>query len=282
MTEDRSRAGRLARRAVFLVDPRRRAGGMSLWVNPVMVKEFRTRRFGRSHWTLRLIALSAILSLALSYVAATGALGWGVEVIGGALVLLQAALLILFAPSLSAGLIAAEREGGGWNLLRTTPLSAGAILRGKLLSVATPLVLLLTATLPGYVVMTTLKPELAHQVVRVVACLGLTAVFAVLVGAAASALLRTTAAATAAANLVLVTVCIVPLLAWLARDAPFGHRTVEAALAVSPVAAALRAADMPGFADYDLLPANWWLIGTASLAVLVVLVVRTRQLCRPE
>jgi hypothetical protein len=130
--------------------------------------------------------------------------------------------------------------------------------------------------------MTTVKPELAHQVVRVVGCLGLTAVFAVLVGAAASATLRTTAAATATANLVLVAVCIAPLLAWLARDAPFGHRTVEAAMAVSPVAAALRAADTPGFAEYDLLPANWWVIGAASLALLVVLVARTRQLCRPE
>lgn len=282
MTEDRSQAGRLARRVVFLVDPQRRSGGMSLWVNPVMVKEFRTRRFGRSHWTLRLIALSAILSLGLSYVAAAGALGWGVEVIGGALVLLQTALLILFAPSLAAGLISAEREGGGWQLLRMTPLSPGAILRGKLMSVAWPLVLLLCATLPGYVVMMTVKPELIPQVERVVACLAAIAVFAVMVGAAASSLFRSTAAATAAANLVLVAVCVLPLLAWLARDAPFGHRTVEAALSVSPVAAALHASDTPGFAEYELLPANWWLIGAVSLALLVLLVVRTRQLCRPE
>jgi ABC-type transport system involved in multi-copper enzyme maturation permease subunit len=282
MTEDRSKSGRLLRRLVFLVDPGRRSGGTSRWVNPVMVKEFRTRRFGRSHWTLRLVALSAILALALSYVAAAGALGWGVEVIGGALVLLQAALLILFAPSLSAGLISAEREGGGWDLLRTTPLSAGAVLRGKLLSVAWPLALLLCATLPGYVVMTTVKPELAHQVVRVVACLGLTAVFAVLVGAAASATLRTTAAATAVAYLALAAVCVAPLLVWLGRGTPFGHGTVETALTINPVAAALRAADTPGFAEYDLLPANWWVIGAASLALLVVLVARTRQLCRPE
>src|SRR6266700_3171142 len=96
---------------------------MSLWVNPVMVKEFRSRRFGRSHWTLRLIAVSAILSLGLSYVAASGALGWGIEVVGGALVLLQIALLILFAPSLASGLISSERESGTWQLLRMTPLA---------------------------------------------------------------------------------------------------------------------------------------------------------------
>src|SRR5260370_28112493 len=102
---------------MFLVDPQRRSGTMRLWVNPVMVKEFRSRRFGRSHWTLRLIAISAILSLALSYIAASGALGWGVEAIGGPLVVLQVALLILFPPSLAAGLVSAEPESGSWELL---------------------------------------------------------------------------------------------------------------------------------------------------------------------
>jgi ABC-type transport system involved in multi-copper enzyme maturation permease subunit len=282
MTQDRSRAGRTARRFFFLVDPQRRSRPISRWVNPVMVKEFRTRRFGRSHWTLRLIAVCGILSLALSYVAAAGALGWGIEEIGGGLVLLQTALLILFAPSLAAGLISAEREGGGWQLLRSTPLSPGAILRGKLLSVVWPLLLLLSATLPGYIVLMTVKPELVPQVGRVIACLGVMAAFAVLVSAAASSLFRSTAAATAAANLVLVAVCVGPLLAWLGRDAPFGHRTVEAALSVSPVAAALHASDTKGFAEYNLLPVNWWLLGAACAALLLVLAVRTRQLYRPE
>jgi ABC-type transport system involved in multi-copper enzyme maturation permease subunit len=255
---------------------------MSLWVNPVMVKEFRTRRFGRGHWALRLVAGCAILSLTLTYLAAAGALDWGARQIGAALVLLQTALLLLFAPSLSAGLISTEREGGGWTLLRTTPLSPGRVLRGKLLSAAWPLALLMCATLPGYLVMMTASPELAPQARGAVACLAATAVFAVLLGAAASSLARTTAAAMAAANLVLVAVCVGPLLVWLGRDAPFGHRTVEAALAVSPVAAALHAAGTPGFQDYQLLPANWWLLGGASVALLVVLVLRVRRLCRPE
>jgi ABC-type transport system involved in multi-copper enzyme maturation permease subunit len=282
MTQDRSHGGRALRRLFFLVDPQRRSGPMSRWVNPVMVKEFRSRRFGRGHWTMRLIALSAILSLGLSYVAAAGALGWGPGMIGGALVLLQTALLLLFAPSLAAGLISSEREGGGWQLLRTTPLTPGRILTGKLLSVAWPLVLLLCATLPGYVVMMSVDPELAPQARRVVGCLALLAVFAVLVGAAASSLVRSTAAALAVSNIVLVTVCVGPLLVWLGRDAPFGHRTVEAALTISPVAAALRASEAPGFTSYDLLPANWQLIGATSLALLVVLWVRVRQLYRPE
>jgi ABC-type transport system involved in multi-copper enzyme maturation permease subunit len=282
MTEKRSKRGRAVRRFLFLIDPQRRAGSMSLWVNPVMVKEFRSRRFGRSHWTLRLIAVSAILSLLLSYVAASGLLGWGVQRVFGVLILLQAALLILFAPSLASGLISGERESGSWQLLRMTPLSAGAVVRGKLLSVAWPLLLLMFATLPGYVAMLAVRPALLYQIQRVVICLAVTGVFAVLLSAAVGSLFRATAPATAASYLSLVAVCVGPLLFWLGQEAPFGRATVEAVLAISPVAATLQAADMPDFARYELLPANWWIVGAACLALLALLRVRTWQLCRPE
>ena len=282
MTQDRSLGGRLVRRLFFLVDPNRRSKGMILLWNPVMIKEFRTRRFGRLNWTLRLVAICAVLSLGLSYLAAAGALGWGVEVIGGALVLFQSALLVLFAPSLSAGLISTEREGGGWNLLRLTPLSSGKILRGKLTSAVLPVLILLCATLPGYLVMMSVKPELELQIPRVLACLSLTAAFAVLVGVTASSLFRTTATATAAAYLIVTIVCVAPFLIWLGRESPFGHSTVSAALTISPVATALRAADTPGFSQYELYPNNWWLIGSACMVMLAFVFLRVRQLCRPE
>jgi ABC-type transport system involved in multi-copper enzyme maturation permease subunit len=282
MTEQRSRKGRAARRVLFLVDPQRRSAAMPLWLNPVMVKEFRSRRFGRWHWMLRLIAISVILSLALSVLALSGSLGWGMESIFGAMVLLQVILLIVFAPSLGAGLVSAERESGSWQLLRMTPLAPGAILRGKLLSVALPLVLLLCATLPGYLVMMLVEPALGYRIQRVVVCLVLTAVFAVLLSAALGTLFRSTAAATTASYLALLAICAGPLLFWLGRGAPFGHETVEMVLMVDPVAAALQAAATPGFTEYELLPANWWLIGGACVVLLLFLVVRTWQLYRPE
>jgi len=270
------------RRVLFLIDPQRRSGSMSLWVNPVMVKEFRSRRFGRSHWMLRLIAISAILSLAISIGFAAGVLDWSIEIIGGGMVLLQVAILILFAPSLASGLISSERESGTWQLLRMTPLRPASILLGKLMSVAWPLLLLLCATLPGYIIMMTVKPTLVFQVQRVVICLALTAVFAVLVSAAVSTLFRTTAMATTASYLALLAMCAVPLLVWLGRDAPFGHSTVEMVLSFNPVAAALQASETPGFTSYELLPFNWWIIGSACVALLLFLGVRTWQLCRPE
>ena len=150
------------------------------------------------------------------------------------------------------------------------------------MSVAWPLLLLVCGTLPGYVVMATVEPDQFARVQRPVACLGATAVFAVLVSATASSLFRSTAASTAAAYSIVLVTCLGPFLVWLGRDAPFGHPVVEAILVLSPVAAALVSAGMPGFAGYDLLPLNWWLTGSVSLLLLVVLVLRTRQLYRPE
>ncbi len=72
------------------------------------------------------------------------------EPIGGLIIVLQVALIVLMTPGLAGGMIAGEIEGGGWNLLRVTPISAGKILRGKLISVCITLLLLLCATLPGY------------------------------------------------------------------------------------------------------------------------------------
>jgi ABC-type transport system involved in multi-copper enzyme maturation permease subunit len=282
MTQDRTDKQQIARSIMFVIDPQKRSGAVSHWINPVMVKEFRTRRFGRSSWMLRLIAVGVILSLLLSVLAAIQAVGWGMEMIGGLLVALQIALLILFAPSLGAGLVSSERESGSWQLLRMTPISAGAILRGKLMSVVVPLVLLLCATLPGYAVMMLTKPEMVYRVQQVAICMILTAAFSVLVSAAASTLFRSTATSMIVSFIALLTVCMGPLLFWLGREAPWGHSTVQAALSIDPVAAALQAAQTPNFTQYDLLPLNWWIIGTACLVLIVFICARTWQLCRPD
>lgn len=56
-----------------------------------MMKEFRCRRFGRLHWLLRLVAFCAVLSLALTYATTAGTFNWGVETIGGIMVVMQVA-----------------------------------------------------------------------------------------------------------------------------------------------------------------------------------------------
>ncbi len=282
ISNDQDFGTQLVRRLVFLVDPQRRSRAIGPFVNPVMVKEFRCRRFGRLHWLLRLIAICALLSLGLTYATVTGTVDWGVDTIGGIMVLMQVALLVLITPSLASGLISTERESGGWPLLQMTSMSVLRILWGKLLSVVLTLMLVLCATLPGYLVMVYIDPGLKFQIQRVVICLLSTAGFAMMLSAAIGSLFRRTAPATAASYVALLAVCGAPLLIWLGRDAPFGHDTVEKALLINPVAAALSVIRLRGFTDYQLFPGNWWFLGGGSAVCLLVLVVQTRRISRPQ
>jgi len=282
MSDDRSGAIRLLRRLFFLVDPQKRSRGIPRFLSPVMVKEFRCRRFGRLHWLIRLVSVCAVLSLGLTYATTAGTFDWGVETIGAILVVMQVALIILIAPSLSAGLISVEREHGGWLLLQTTPLSTGRILWGKLLSALLPLLLVLCATMPGYMVMAYIEPGMGLQVRLVLICLALTAVFAMLSSAAVGCLFTRTAPATATAYGVLLAICCLPILVWMGRDAPFGHSVVQSALSFSSIAAAFSVIRMPGFQHYELIPANWWILGIGSVVSLLVLIVRTRRLAKPQ
>ena len=164
ITDDRGLGARAARRVMYLVDPQRRKAGIPWYLNPVMVKEFRCRRFGRFQWLLRLISVCAVVSMVLTFLATTSVTAWGVDAVGGLLVVMQVLLVILLAPSLASGLISGERDGGGWELLRATPLSAFKIVRGKILSVLWTLAMVLLATLPGYLVMVLIRPSMWLQV----------------------------------------------------------------------------------------------------------------------
>jgi len=282
VTDDQTSGTRLIRRLLYIVDPQRRKSEIGDSTNPVLVKEFRTRQFGRLHWLLRLVAGCAMVSLGLTYATTLGSVGFGAETIGGIMVLMQVALILLLTPGLAGGLISGEHESGGWRLLRLTPLGAGVIVRGKLISVLATMTLILCATLPGYLVMMRINPLMSGQITRVVICLVLAALFAIALSAAVSSLFRRSATATATAYCLLWLVCAGPLLIWLGRDAPFGHGTVSRALQISPLAAALSAIRAPGFAGYDLTPANWWIMGMSTIVLIVILSVRVRVLLRPS
>lgn len=291
VTDDRSTTAKAYRRLMYLwfFDPKRRSGLTGPLSNPVMVKEQRCRRFGRGNWMMRLIMVCLIVSLGLMLIAALssqGAMAGGstsaVNTLGGVIVLLQVALIVLLTPSLGGGLIAAEIESRGWQLLQMTPLSAITIVTGKLMSVMVTLFLLLLATLPGYVVLVYIQPTMLDTVVNVLITLLLTAAVALLVTAAVSSLSNKTATATAVSYGLLMTLIAGTLLLWLGRGAPFSHGLVERALSVNPLAAALSLIEAPGFAHYELVPTNWWVCGVLSVASLLVLLVRVWMLSRPR
>jgi HEAT repeat protein len=282
ITDDMARGSRWLRRLLFVMDPRRRARPIGPLTNPVMIKEFRSRRFGRSHWLLRLVALCAAGSLGLTVLSAVAALDWGPGTIVALLVILQGALILLLTPGLAAGLICAEIESCGWTLLQMTPLAPGRILRGKLLSVAWPIALILLATLPGYAMMMYAQPTLTQQLLDVGLCLLLTSVFALTLSAAVGSFFRRAAPATVAAYALLLGLCGGTFLVWLGRDSTFGHSLVEKVLTANPLAAALSIIAAPGFKQYHLVPACWWLMGIAAVACLIVLRIRIWQLSRPS
>lgn len=280
ITDDSGLAVRAARRAFFIIDPRRRSSYIGNWTNPVMAKEFRSRRFGRSHWMLRLIGGCAILSLFLAFTVTTGTVQWDLETVGGPLVLLQVALIVIFMPSLAAGLISSEQENDAWPLLRTTPLSGGQIVRGKLISVTWTMLLMLAATLPGYVVMVYIQPTLWLQVVNALICLLLAGLTAMMLSAVVGCWFRRTASATTAAYVAVVGLFGGSLLIWLARDAPFGYQTVETVLKFNPMAAALAVFNVPGFQTYNLVPASWWIASIVVAVCFGVMRFRVQSLMR--
>lgn len=282
MSHNRGLFARVWRRMSYLIDPQSRKAGIPLWLNPVMVKEFRTRKFGRLHWLIRLVSLCAIVSLLLTLASATVTENWGVERIAAALVLLQTSLLVVLGPSLAAGLIAGERETGGWQLLRMTPMAARRIVVGKLMSVVWTMALILFSTLPGYAVMMWIKPAMAPEVTRVLISLLIATMLIISVSAMVSAFLKTAAAATATSYGLLLSLFAGTLLVWLARGKPFGAGFVEKVLLFNPVAAALAEIGASGFKEYNLLPLNWWIGLGLSAASLIVLAVRTWQLTQPD
>ncbi len=270
------------RRLTYLVDPQRRKPGIPMWLNPVMVKEFRTRKFGRLHWLIRLIAVCAIISLLLTVVAATGTVSWGVERIAATMVLLQIALILLLGPSLGANLIAAEVESGGWQLLRAAPISPLRIVVGKLMSTIWTLLLLLLATLPGYLVMSYIQPAIGGQVGNVVVSLVIAIVMVATISACVSAFSRTTAVATATSYGLLLALFAGTLLIWLSRGKPFGPVFVERALLLNPTAMALAEMKTPGFEQYSLTPLGWYVGVGISLVSVTILALRVWRMTRPD
>ncbi len=97
-----------------------------------------------------LSALVAIIYLAIaaSSASASSSLRTTGKVVFGAIIFLQTAIVLFIAPAFTAGAIAGERERQTYDILRTTLLPAGELVRGKLLSALAFLGLLIGAAIP--------------------------------------------------------------------------------------------------------------------------------------
>lgn len=126
-------------------------------VNPVLVKELRSRMRGRRTFiflTLYLLALVGIVSLiyfaftavnqAFSITTARDA-GLGIFY---SLLIFQVFLVIFVGPALTTGAITGEKEHQTYDLIRTTTLSAKSLVWGKLLAALSFILLLILTMIP--------------------------------------------------------------------------------------------------------------------------------------
>ena len=68
----------------------------------------------------------------------------------------------------------------------------------------------------------------------------------------------------------------------LGLGSPFSLNMVEAVLAFNPLATALNLIEAPQFEQYELWPANWYYMGGMCVVCLLLLLVRTRNLTKPQ
>ena len=126
--------------------------------NPVVAKELRGRMRGPRAFvvlTVYLVLMSSFVTLLyVVYVASTSGVSSGAnaQLIGkfvfGAVVGIELLLVCFIAPAFTAGAISGERERQTYDLLRTTLLSAHALVLGKLASALSFILLLLVAAFP--------------------------------------------------------------------------------------------------------------------------------------
>ena len=198
ITNERGLLARLIRRLVYIVDPQRRKTGNSLVSQSrdgqgVSLLAGLVAPNGCFDWFRSV----RVVSMVLTFMAATSVTSWGVETIGGVAGIDAGGAGRRADAKPASGLISGERDSGGWELLRMTPLSSCKIVIGKMLSVAWTLLLVLMATLPGYLMMIMIQPEMSFQVRLVLICLLWIAIYALAVSSAVGSLFRYTAVSTA-------------------------------------------------------------------------------------
>ncbi|MFP4054176.1 MAG: ABC transporter permease [Phycisphaerae bacterium] len=276
-----------ARSFLFVIDPRKRKRSIAWWMNPVLVKEFRTRPMLQAHTLLRLVGLCAIISVVLMFLVSLGVSALSAEgrsaadsmiVVLAALLML---LLIVIGPAMTSGAICADIETGVWDLLRTTRLPGWRIVSGKFQAAVLPLVLLSLALTPALVILLYFRPMLWPNVLGVLEVAGVTILLVATLGVFFSSLFKRTPTATAWTYGVVATLGLASLL-MLLGEGIFSRRLVRAMFVVNPVAAAMDAAGHAGMNDLAIAADYLWIMSGTTALLLVVGVARVLQLQQPD
>lgn len=194
-------------------------------INPILVKELRSRmRDSRAFITLTLVLL---LLGGVSYllyrimIAATAYSGLPVSPqIGQSLFIALAFMLLVMvsaiAPAVTAGAISSEKEKLTYEMLLVTPLRAGSILWGKLISALTYVFLLIFAAIPMASLIFIFGGVTLWDMVKALVILLSVAIMFGMLGMFMSTLLGRTPRATVMSYMVVAALYIGPLIAFVA------------------------------------------------------------------
>ncbi len=128
-----------------------------LWMNPVIVKEVRTRMRGsRAFWMIGIHLLILTLILGIIYFGLVSSVsvgnlqlrGYLGKIIFGFVIALELITISFMAPAITAGMITTERERKTYDLLRVSLLPAKQLVLGKFLSGLVFVFLLVFTSLP--------------------------------------------------------------------------------------------------------------------------------------
>ena len=233
--------------------------------NPVVLKELRGRMRGARAFilvTFHLLAMSGFVTLLYAtYTASTNSVSSGAnsqllgKVVFGGVVGVELLLACFITPAVTAGAISGERERQTYDLLRTTLLSAHALVLGKLASALLFVLLLLLVALPLQSLAFLLGGVAPQEVLIASALLVATAFLFGSAGIFFSSLMRRTLGSTVLSysfalldtlGLPLVIVAVLPLAGLFFYSAPPGP-VIEATLiyvfglliSLNPIAAAI-------------------------------------------
>ncbi len=200
----------------YLVDPQRRKKLLAGWVNPVFAREMRARAMGGGVWFVRGLYLCFAVSAALVILLAGQVAGYSPDGLKGVAVAFQIGLVALLGPSLTAGAVTREIEGGLFDPLRMTRLGPWALLAGKFEVALLFVLLLLVGAAPLWAVIYVMELNTLRDILIAGAVILATMLFAITAGFFASTFARHSSAAAALAYALVFAVVFATLLPHLA------------------------------------------------------------------
>jgi ABC-type transport system involved in multi-copper enzyme maturation permease subunit len=277
VTEIRS----MGRRVMYLLDDKKKRKPMGI-VNPVASKERRTSSLRSGKWMIRTFYASLVMSLGLALMSLAGDPEHPdlLAHVAGILVALQLGLIAMLDPSLTSPMISSELESGTWETLRTSPLKAGTIFRGKLIPAVPSSLLPVLAMLPAYGAVCFVDHSYIDRFLPVLPLVLMAVALCLSTGLACSTLFRNSARATVAAYLIVSAIFVLPMLAWFAAGSQLDERLARWFAMPSPLVMALNL--LPGGSQFiaDLWRLHLIVIGSISLLMLIIARVRLSYLLK--